>query len=340
MSDKVTMRDIAREMNVSAVTVSKALANKDGVGRELREAIIKKAAEMGYNYVSSAERDYAVGKTGNIGILIAERFLSDDAFYSSLYRQILTSAAERGYSTIMEIVTPEQERNNILPQIVRGHKVDGIIFMGQIDRQYIITVVTEGLPFVFLDFYDEVYLNDVVLTDNTYGAYQLTSYLIKRGHRRIGFVGSLNATSSILDRYLGMYRAMLRNGLEVKKEWILDDRDSSGKFGRLTLPEDMPEAFVCNCDNVACVLVDMLKAAGYRVPEDVSVVGFDDHVCAEQCEPKLTTYRVDMKGLGETTVMMIINQITEGTHTRGATIVSGSFIERESVALRTNKQTS
>lgn len=332
MGEKVTMRDIAREMNVSAVTVSKAMANKDGVGKELREAIIKKAAEMGYVYPSPASQNDNGDKTGNIGILIADHFLSEDAFYTKLYKHVLVSAGERGYSTILEVVTPECERNRILPQVIRNHKVDGIIFLGQIDRDYIVTVAAEGLPFVFLDFYDETYQDDAVVTDNLYGAYQLTDYLIKLGHRRIGFIGSINATSSILDRYLGMYKALIKNGLDIRKDWLIEDRNDTGRYIDVKLPTDMPDAFVCNNDEIACTVVGKLKASGYRVPEDVSIVGFDDHVCAVQCEPKLTTYHVDVKSLGEAAASAIIRKIRTGKRARGMTVVCGSMIERDSVA--------
>lgn len=336
MSSKVTMRDIAREMGVSAVTVSKAISGKDGVGSELRAAIIRRAEEMGYVYKPGPS---SIGKSdlkSNIGIVVAERFVSDDAFYTKLYRAVLMSAAEKGFSAILEIVTRECEEQCVIPNIVRDNKVDGIIFLGQIKRDYIISVVSSGLPFVFLDFYDDKYLDDSVVTDNQHGAYMLAKHMIEKGHRRIGFVGSVAMTSSILDRYLGVYKALLKNGLRMEENWLLEDRTDDGKLlERFEIPKgDMPDAFVCNNDQTALRLVNQLKAEGYSVPGDVSVVGFDDHVYASMCNPPLTTYRVDMQSMADAAVSIMIRKIKGKRCAKGMTSVSGSLIERDSVADR------
>lgn len=327
---KVTMREIARKMNVSAVTVSKALAGKEGVGDELRAAIIKCAEEMEYKYSSGGDK--GTEKVNNIGILVADRYFSDNTFYFSLYKALLNKANEKGFSGILEIITDYDEKNCVQPQIIKNGKADGIIFLGEFSLPYIDKVVKSGFPFVFLDFYYESYPADSVVSDNLYGSYMLTNKLIETGHKDIAFVGTVQATSSIFDRYLGYHKSLMRNGIPTRSEWIIDDRGEDGIiFESIKLPEKMPTAFVCNCDETAFVLINTLNNAGYRVPEDISVVGFDDYIYATMSSPQLTTFRVNMMAMGEATIALLIRKIRRKPCTTGRTIISGMLVMRGSI---------
>jgi len=113
------------------------------------------------------------------------------------------------------------------------------------------------------------------------------------GHKKIAYVGTLLSTNSITDRYMGYYKAMLEHGQEVPADYVIDDRSKDTRARRINydfvLPKDMPTAFACNNDVTAIDLIGYLKQKGYRVPEDISIVGFDDNVFAEHCRPMLTT---------------------------------------------------
>ena len=113
--------------------------------------------------------------------------------------------------------------------------------MGEISRRYLATAVQTGVPFMLLDFYDDAIAADCVLSDNTSGSYMMTEHLISTGRRNIGFVGSVLSTSSIMDRYLGYVKALLRAGLPIRDDWRLEDRDDRGLFIPFTLPHEMPE---------------------------------------------------------------------------------------------------
>lgn len=155
---------------------------------------------------------------------------------------------------------------------------------------------------MFLDFYDEHADIDSVVTDNFYGAYELTNYLIAQGHRDIAYAGNIYSTSSIQDRFLGYYKSLLEHRLPLRNEWVLSDRDDEGAFVEMELPQPLPTAFVCNCDQVAHNLVHKLIALGYRVPEDCSVVGFDNDVYATLIVPQLTTVGVDIEQMARTAI--------------------------------------
>lgn len=329
MDRPVRMADIAEKLGISIVSVSKGLSGKDGVSEEMRAKIFATAEEMGYVLPQPKKEEKAV--SGNIGILVADRFVADNAFYPALYRQVMVRSAESGYSAIMEIVTPEAEVKCTMPAIIQGSKVDGIIFLGELRRSYLKAVIQSGLPYILLDFYDEELDADSVTSDNIAGGFRVTNALLKEGYRDIGFVGSILATSSIMDRYLGYTKALLRAGLPIRREWRLEDRDVEGRFIPIQLPDSMPRAFVCNCDEVAYNLVSQLKRRGFRVPEDVAVTGYDDFQFAMVCDPPLTTYRVNVEDMGRMVAAQLLRKIKGKRFTGGNSVVSGRLIKRKSI---------
>ena len=331
----VTMSDIAKVMNVSTVTVSKALGDRDGVSVELRERIKQKATEMGYRHAGShGAKD---GLTYNIGIIVAKHFISDaSSFYWIVYRNIVELLQNQNYYGMLEVVDNKSmtDPNAVeeVPNTVLDHKVDGLIVLGQLSEDYIDRLMQHNLPTVFLDFYGSRDDVDSVLSDSFYGAYMLTSHLIENGHRRIGFLGSISSTSSIQDRYLGYYKALLENRIPLRQDWVIADRSNeSDIFPEFTLPNDMPTAFVCNCDETAYKLVNQLKAAGYSIPDDISVVGYDNHIYSTICNPRLTTIDVNSRVMSTEAVDIILHKIRDGNYRRGRTLVTGKLVRRGSV---------
>lgn len=336
----VTMRDIAQMLNISTVTVSKALSDKDGVSLELKDRIKAVAEEMGYRYNSLA-KGMKEGKSYNIGIIIAERFVKDDmdAFYLKMYHNAVKALSKASYYGIMEIVPSRDEKELTVPKIISENKVDGIIVLGQMGKDYLSAIKKTLIPMVFLDFYDEHLDVDAVISDSYYGAYTLTNYLISLGHKEIGFVGNIFATSSILDRYLGYYKALITNRIGVNEEWIVPDRGDDGEYIDFVLPEKMPTAFVCNCDSVAYLFIRKLKKVGYKVPEQISVAGYDNYIYASLSSPRLTTIEVDMEMMTDTAVHMIMRKVQGDKRPQGRKVIGGNLVIRESVkVLKQQKQ--
>ena len=325
---KPTMRDIARAVGTSAVTVSKAMAGKTGMSDELRTKILKKAADMGYEYPHSKRtlpREHM-----EIGILIPDKYFEAESYYAEIYKRLVKKLADLGHFGLLELLEPEKEKDLVLPSLLTTKHVDGLILLGEPAKSYYRKVAQAGTPVVFLDFYDEQANADAVVGDNTYGTYRLTSHLIRHGHRKIGFVGSLKATSSIMDRFLGYYRAMMMNDLQVPEDWIIPDRGINGGLVKPELPEEMPTAFVCNCDMTARIMIDLLQEKGYRVPEDVSVMGFDDYPPGGENELPLSTFRTDTDGMIEIAVKTLLERCAGEQKPFGRLVVSGQPVYRDS----------
>lgn len=330
MKKNITMQDIAERLNISKVTVSKALSDRDGVSDELRNTIKEMAQAMGYRY-NSVARDMKVGKKSNVGIIVAERYMKDNAFYIKMYQQVVKSLLKHGYYGIMEHIPYTCEKKLELPNILKDNKVDGIIMLGQMASNYLEIIAKTDVPCVFLDFYDRHMNVDSVLNDNVFGAYVVTDYLIGMNHKKIGYVGNIFSTSSILDRYLGYYKALLTNNIELNPGWVIKDRDDTGELIDLELPEILPSAFVCNSDEIAFSLIKQLNKLGYKVPQDVSVVGFDNSIHATLATPAITTYEVDVEAMAETAVEGIIRKIDSVNYSHGRKVISGRIVIRDSV---------
>ncbi|GIP42940.1 LacI family transcriptional regulator [Paenibacillus sp. J45TS6] len=331
MNKNITMRDIANQLGVSSVTVSKALNDKEGVSDELKERIKQLASELGYR-VNMAAKTMREGLTYNIGVIIPERFTGpDQSFYLRVYQEISKSLEATGYYGILHILSSSDEEGLLLPRIYYDRKVDGFIVLGQINKSYIEVIENIEQPKLFLDFYDEHSSIDSVVTDNFYGAYELTNYLIQQGHRDIAYVGNLYSTSSIQDRFLGYYKSLLEHHVHLEPKWIINDRDEQGTYIDIELPSPLPTAFVCNCDQVAYSVVQKLKQMGHRVPEDCSVVGFDNDIYATLTEPHLTTIDVNINQMAQTAVQSLLRQINHPDVRFGRLVVKGEIIYRDSV---------
>ena len=324
---KPTMRDIAREVGTSAVTVSKAMAGKPGMSDEMRKTILKKASEMGYEYPHSR---LLLREHLEIGILIPDRYFEPDSFYAEIYKRLVRKLTDLGHFGLLELLDPLNEKELTLPSLLTTKKVDGLIMLGEPAKAYYRMAAQAGTPVVFLDFYDEQANADAVAGDNTYGSYRLTSHLIRCGHRKIGFVGNIKATSSIMDRFLGYYRAMLVNDLEVREKWILPDRGLTGGITKPELPDELPTAFVCNCDMTARMMIDLLRDKGCRVPEDVSVTGFDDYPAGSENDIPLSTFRIDTDGMIELAVKTLLERCAGEQKPFGRLVVGGQPVYRES----------
>lgn len=330
---KVRLSDIAEKLNVSTVTVSKAIADKDGVSEELREQIKRTASEMGYRQKTA--RPFGVraeNATGNIGIVIPSRFFErSTSFYWKMYNSLSRELLANGYYAIMEQLDSHKEFDLTLPRLILDRKVDGIMLLGQLSNDYARYFARHYSNFIFVDFYISDENTDSVITDNFFSEYIITEYLINQGHKRIRFVGNFGSTTSISDRFMGFMKAMLENGLPVDFSDIINDRDSRGLYNPIELPAEMPTAFVCNCDETAAKLIDVLSKKGFSVPEDVSVVGFDDFVSDGALNPPLTTIAVDSGAIARAAVELLLKKINGQPYTHGHTLIGGKLVIRDSV---------
>ena len=312
MAKTVRLIDIGKKLNVSAVTVSKALSGQKGVSEEMREKIICLADEMGYkrNRIQSEE---IKEESFTIGVIVADRYLGENqSFYWKLYQEISKWAISRNCFPMLEVISREVEKRRELPRVIIEKKADGLIVMGEFKHGYA-EFLAENIPVptVSLDTTGRGKVTDCVVSNNLMGGYEMTNYLFDMGHSRIGFVGTRLSTTSI------------------------DDRDRETGFvdveNKFELPQEMPTAFFCNCDGTASLLVRKLKQKGYSVPDDISVVGFDNYISDQFAGVGLTTYEINTREMARRTVHIILHKLKNDNYSTGIFMLPGKFVERDSV---------
>ncbi|MCR4902250.1 MAG: LacI family DNA-binding transcriptional regulator [Butyrivibrio sp.] len=334
MPKKTTMSDIAAELGISTVTVSKALSGQKGVSEEMRQKIMEIAEERGYQKSFSSKGQDSF----KIGVLIAGKYIGNiDSFYGHMYQIFSAKAGKMGSFTLLEILSDADEKNLVFPKLVGDGNVDAVVIMGALREDYL-NMLDEKMetPVFYMDFTDRKHIKDSVISGSYYGAYILTNYLLDKGHTDIGYVGTVLSTPSITDRYLGYSRALMEHGIDIDPKWVLKDRNILNQAidleGCIEFPKGkLPTAFVCNCDLTASMFIQYLKNKGYKVPEDISIVGYDDFVYADGSGVGITTYKVDMDEMVRRTLKRIMHCLKGEKYRGGLSIVEGHLIERDSV---------
>lgn len=332
---KVKLEDIAEKLDVSIVTVSNALKGKKGVSSEMRERILAAAEKMGYQSTLREKKDH---NSYIIGVAVAEKYVKEfPSFYMDIYQRIAGEAVKKGHLTVLEVVTAEKESMERPFEPFLEKKTAGLILIGELKKEYIRALRRNyDIPIICVDYYDVYEDIDYIVTDGFGGMSRMTEFLLEQGYRDLMFVGTPTATKNITDRYLGYCKALEKAGIEDAQGRVLPDRDFVNGDYRIDfeLPERLPEAFVCNCDKTAGILIEKLSDCGICVPEDVSVVGFDDYNAQLPGDLKLTTYENDEKAIAQISMNMMLRRIEGGRHAAGVRIVEGSVVPGNTVKMR------
>lgn len=327
-STKPTMQDIADHLDISKVSVSKALNGKGGISDELRRTIIATAQTMGYDRMPTE----TIQQQHFAFIVSKHFFLETDAFYSEMYYRFSYQCLEMGASATLVIVSNGDEENLRLPVQLQMEDFNGIAVAGEMSDAYLRLLEKPGRPLVLMDFESYAVSGHSILTDNYHWGSFITQKLVDMGHRKIGFVGQPGSTKSITDRYFGYRRTLLNNSLPFQDEWVLVNNDTTtGLYTSATpLPTDMPTAFVCHCDMAAHYLLGTLNEHGYRCPEDVSIISFDNTRLAETCCPALTSVGIDIRAFARQALELLLNEELHNTSSR--IYLPAELVERQSVS--------
>ena len=338
MAKKPTLRDIAEFADVALSTVSQTLNNKPGVSPETRQRVLAAASELGYRPRIPA-RLKSASETKTIGLL-TKRQHGEALFINPFYSYVIAGAERecaRHHISLMyaNIEVDDQNRALELPTMLLEARVDGVIVLGAFLEETIAHISTRASQNVVL--VDAYTSNgngfDNVLIDNLDGAARAVNYLIARGHRRIGLIGSqADSYPSILERRQGYLNALNQHDLEPFVEdsaWWREDAYQAACRLMVRAP-DITAIFACN-DEAALGVLNALQDKGLRVPDDVSLIGFDNIDLVQEVTPPLTTMHVDKGLMGVMAVRHLIDRALEPNRTPLKTLVTTQLIERASV---------
>lgn len=317
---KVTIQDVAKELNLSRNTVAKALNNSETVAYETRYVVIKKAYEMGYSKLSSVViNEFKIKdkleKTKTV-VVLAKRELS--TFWNRIIMGISDELNRNNYNLQFNFISEEDEREHILPLDMQS-KISGIILLSVFNIEYINLILKKEVPVVFLDaprnIYEFTSLGDVMIFEGYHSIKTLTKHLIDQGMKKISFIGDITYCKTISDRFEGYKDALIESGIDVDEE-LLITKHVPVKYYRIEEIEEgigalpyMPEAFVCANDDIARDLIICLNKKNIEVPNDILVTGFDNKDEDSFPEPPLTTVHIGNQRMGRRLVQQLIWRI-------------------------------
>jgi LacI family transcriptional regulator len=310
--------EIARLAGVSRRSVTRVLNNPESVHQKTRNKVLQVIEEHKY-YPNASARQLSSKKANILGLFIVQnyqkaRIHTDDLIFGPVIGSIINAAAVRGYRVITSIVD-ESEVDEVL-KMYKERSIDGGIFISWSHIDLMVKAIVEGgYPLAVFD-QNSVNLQDaeypISVIDNTRAAEQAVTHLLKMGHRKLAIVAGSMSVECSKERLDGFHKALTNYGIELSAEYIYygDFSEESGVKAALHwMQQELPSAIFCSTDLMALGLLKTFLQHGIKVPEDVSVVGFDDILIARYSNPTLTTVRVprvDMaSGLTDTLLNVI-----------------------------------
>lgn len=330
----VTIKDIAKEANVSATTVSRVLNNKPGVSIKTKKKIEHLIEVMGYN-PNSVARGLVLNKTYTIGLIIPD---ISNPFFPEMARGVEDKATELGYSVVYYNTDKDKREEKRAIALLRSKQVDGIIvsFFSRSIKKELKKLEEMNYPVVRVDSNLKKSIYPSVTIDSVSSAYRATEYLINMGHRKIGHMtGKMNSRAA---RHLlvGYKNCLRKYGLEFCMDWIIegDFTKESGyhQMKKILQWKEKPTAIFFANDLMAIGAYKALYEMGYKVPDDISIIGHDDIEFSSYIIPPLTTMKLSEYNLGYYAADILIKSIEnkEGD-IEESIILHPELIERASV---------
>ncbi|SHE48938.1 LacI family DNA-binding transcriptional regulator [Caloramator proteoclasticus] len=331
----VTIKDVAKKAGVSVSTVSRAFNNYSDINPETRELILKVADELGYR-PNIIARSLSSNKNFRLGMLVEDYDLV--GMLNPLVFEILMSfkntATKLGYETVLLSTTSDIQKNEKLSKLFSDKQLDGMFIMGlKMTDEYYRELSKIDSSCVLYD----ININNpnvgCVGVDNTRGAFLAVEYLLKNGHKKIGFINGHKDAYVSYERLDGYYLAHNRYAVNVDNTLIeyadFTDKGAEEAVEKLINRHRDLTAIFCASDIMAIGALNRLNDLGYTVPDDISLIGFDGIYLSQCVSPKLTTIKQDTLKIGEAAANLLFNLI-QGQRI-GRVVIEPELVERESV---------
>ncbi len=327
-----SIKDIARIANVSYSTVSRALQNSSLISRRTTEKIQRIAQESGYR-PSAVARGLVTQKTKTIGVVVTS---IADPFVSEVVNGIEECGNDHGYSVFLGNSNADPTRETKVVHSFSERRVEGIVVTSsRVGALYTPLLSEMKVPIVLVNNQHPGEFVHSVMIENVKGSLEATNHLIQLGHCRIAYVGDRFGHQSDTERFAGYRQALERAGLPFLPELVIDGdgrpEEGASAVGTLLHLSNPPTAIFCYNDMTALGALRRIHMNGLRVPEDISVVGFDDLFIASYTQPPLTTVRQPMRRMGMLAMESLL-ALMSGQDSAAVVKVPAELIVRESTA--------
>jgi DNA-binding LacI/PurR family transcriptional regulator len=327
----ISIKDIARAARVSHSTVSRALRNSPLVNPKTA-ARVRRIAKKHHYVASSVARSLVTRRTNTIGVVVTS---IADPFAGEVVGGIEEYALEHDYSVILAASHADSERELRTVQSFQERRVDGVLVMAsQIGAEYMSSLCEMKAPIVLINSHHRRDFDYSVRIDNAGGGRLATGHLLEIGHRRIAYIGDEFGFQSDAERLQGYREAIESAGLSFGSQWVAyGDGTPAGGFAamsNLLKMRELPTAVFCYNDREALGAMRCIREAGLRIPNDISVIGFDDLFLSSYTDPPLTTIRQPKHDMGRRATEMLFRLLQGQEPT--AEICTGTLIQRGSTA--------
>ncbi len=329
---KVTIKDVAEKAGVSIATVSRVINNSDQVSALVRERVLEVIEELDFR-PNPVARSLVMKKSHLIGVVVPDM---SNYFLGEIMNGIEEITRTYQYDIIVCNTRGNHELEKRYLDLFYAKQVEGIIFMSwKLENSVVEHITKIDIPVVMVNRNTSKLTIPSVSIDNYKAAYELTHYLLQKGHTQIALIrNSIDVDAFGLEQYKGYKQALMEYGIEVNKNYVRYGDfsiENSYQIVKSFIKEnDIPTAIFATSDVMAIGAINALKDSGYQVPEDVSVVGFNDIRLASLYRPKLTVIHQPLFNIGTVAVKMIIDRIKGEKSGDNIVILPHSLIERES----------
>lgn len=330
--EPLSIKDIARAADVSHSTVSRALRNSPLVNAETADRIRRIAAESNFR-LSAVGRSLATGRTYSIGVVVSS---IADPFIGEVVSGIEETANARGYSVILATSKADPDLEMKAVQTFEERRVDGLLLTAsRVGAAYSGLLSELKIPIVVINNQHAGDSACSVVVDNVAASHSAVRFLIQLGHRRIGYVGDRFGFQSNTARHEGYRQSLASLGVPYRPELVVagDSNPEGGMHAmdQLLALAEPPTAVFCYNDMTALGVLTSIRQHRLRVPEDISVVGFDDILVASYTHPPLTTVRQPKRLMGQLATETLLSLLS-GAKTESSRRLQGELIVRESTA--------
>ncbi|MCG9595483.1 substrate-binding domain-containing protein [Vibrio sp. Isolate25] len=328
-----TMKDIARLAGVSTSTVSHVINKSRYVSEEISERVNKAAQELNYT-PSALARSLKMNRTKTIGMLVTT---STNPFFGEVVKGVERSCYQQGYNLILCNTEGDNERMRESINTLLQKRVDGLILMCSSLEGERIDVFEKypDIPVVVMDWGPMLFTSDKIQDNSLRGGYMAAKHLIEAGHKEIGCITGPLVKHQAQMRYEGYKRALIEASLEFNPNWIIEaDFECEGgheAFIKMHAKGPLPSSiFVCN-DMMAMGVINAANEKGIRIPQDLSIVGYDDIQISKFMTPALTTIHQPKYRLGKAAVEALLKKLDGGETEPQVVQLEPTLIERKTV---------
>ncbi len=337
-----TIKDIAKAAGVSVTTVSRALNGYSDVSERTRKKIKQIADDLSYS-PNALARSLVMNKTKTIGLLVSG--ISREGAKDNIVFEVLTGVNEYcghvDYDIVLFNTSSSQQKQKTYTQLCRERRVDGVVIQGiKNDDPYLMEVVESDIPCVLVDIPIQGDTVGYVATDNVAGAKEAVQHLVDLGHRQIGMINGHDRAFVSQERIQGYQDGLESNHLPYNEDLVYNGgfSEKQAEEAAVSLLNTFPEtsAIFCASDLMAFGVMRAAKRVGREVPEELSIIGYDNIILSSYVTPSLTTISQDMFQIGYSAAGLLID-LLEGGNPPRSKIVSHELVVRESTCQRSKQ---